>query len=446
MLQKILIATAVIIAASIAPAAAQNTVAITGAKILTVTHGVIDNGTVLVENGKISAVGADVQVPAGAQVIDARGKVVTPGLMDAGDALGLVEIPAEQITVDSTEYTDPLHPELRVLDALNPRSENLKVTRAEGITNALSEPATGNLIAGQSAVIRLDGDTVEQMVVKSPAALHINLGEESKLLYGPKGKPPETRMGQMAMLRQEFLKAQHYQAEHEAYAKRQSEKKSGKKADDPPNSDDERRRFGPPGVDLKMEALLAALEAKIPVVVHADRVSDLEMALRLADEFHLRLILADATGAWRLAGQLAARKIPVIVGPILEEPERMESVDVRLDNAARLYHAGVPIAIQTDTANDVRNLPFEVEYAIGHGLPEPAALEAVTINPARFFGVDNRLGSIEPGKEANLLVLDGMPFHVKTHVVTELIDGRVVDLSNHQTELYKFYKAKYGIN
>lgn len=444
MLRKIMIATAVIIAAGTAPIAAQNTVAITGAKILTVTHGVIDNGTVLVEDGKISAVGADVQVPAGAQVIDARGKVVTPGLMDAGDELGLVEIPAEQITVDSTEYTDPLHPELRVLDALNPRSENLKVTRAEGITNALSEPATGNLIAGQSAVIQLDGETVEQMVVKSPAALHINLGEASKLVYGPKNKPPETRMGQMAMLRQEFLKAQHYQAEHDAYAKRHSEKPE-KKNDDAADSE-EGRRPGPPGVDLRMEALVAALEGKIPVVVHADRVSDLEMALRLADEFHLRLILADAAAAWRLAGQLAARKIPVIVGPILEEPERMESVDVRLDNAARLYHAGVPIAIQTATANDVRNLPFEVEYAVGNGLPESAALEAVTLNPARFFGVDDRLGSLDPGKDANLLVLDGMPFHVKTHVIAELIGGRVVDLSNHQTELYKFYKAKYGIN
>ncbi|HEV2494786.1 MAG TPA: amidohydrolase family protein [Terriglobia bacterium] len=445
MLRKIVIAAAVIIAAGVAPAAAQNTIAITGAKVLTVSHGVIENGTVLVENGKIAAVGANVTVPTGAQVIDAHGKVVTPGLIDAGDALGLVEIPAEQITVDSTEYTDPLHPELRVLDALNPRSELLKVTRAEGITNALSEPATGNLIAGQSAVIQLDGETVEQMVVRSPAALHINLGEESKLVYGPKGKPPETRMGQMAMLRQEFLKAQHYKAEHEAYAKRQSEKKSQKKNDDSAPADEE-RRIGPPPRDLKMDALVAAMEAKIPVVVHADRVSDLEMALRLADEFHLRLILADAAAAWRLADQLATRKIPVIVGPILEEPERMESIDVRLDNAARLYRAGVPIAIQTATSNDVRNLPFEVEYAIGYGLPEPAALEAVTINPARFFGVDDRLGSIDPGKDANLLVLDGMPFHVKTHVVTELIDGRVVDLSNHQTELFKFYKANYGIN
>lgn len=439
---------------------AQASIAITGGRILTVTHGVIENGTVLVEGGKITAVGAGVPVPAGAQVIDAKGKVVIPGLIDAGDELGLVEIPAEQITVDSTEYDDPIHPELRVLDALNPRSELLKVARAAGITNALSEPEAGNLIAGQSAVIQLDGDTVEQMVVKTPAALDINLGEMSKTVYGTKGKAPETRMGQMAMLRQEFLEAQHYRAEQEAYKKRQGSPKAaaGNDPADPGNkqrqanpasggnqSNAERNPNTPPGRSLKMEALLAALDGKLPVVVRADRVSDLEMALRLADEFHLRLILAGAASAWRIADQLAAKKIPVIVGPVLEEPGRMEAIDVRLDNAARLYRAGVSLALRSDSSDDVRELPFEIEYAIANGLPDAAALEAVTINPARFFGVDDRLGSVEPGKQADLVVLDGPPFRVKTHVTTELIGGKVVDLSNHQTELYKFYQSKYGL-
>lgn len=411
------------------PALAQNTIAITGGRVLTISHGVIENGTVLVENGKIAAVGRDIKVPRGAQVIDARGNVVMPGLFDAGDKLGTVEIPALQITVDDTEYTAPLQPQLRVLDALNPESENLLVSRAAGITNSLSTPADGNLIGGQSAVIQLDGSTVDQMVVKSPAALHISLGEQSKMTYGVKNGAPETRMGEMAMLRQAFLKAQHYKEVQDAYA----QKNSGKEP------------AAPPARDLKMDAMVAALEGKIPVVARADRVSDMESALRLADEFHFHLILADAAAAWRIADQLAARKVPVIVGPILEEPGRMESVDVRLDNAARLYKAGVPIAIQTAADNEVRNLPFEVEYAISYGLPEDAALQALTLNPARFFGVDNRLGSIDQGKDANLIVLDGTPFRVKTHVLAELIDGKVVDLSNHQTRLYEFYKKKYGI-
>ncbi|HLW79596.1 MAG TPA: hypothetical protein VKU44_08360, partial [Terriglobia bacterium] len=365
MTPKLALIAAVTLSALARPVArAQAAIAITGGRILTVTHGVIEDGTVVIENGKITAVGAGVQVPAGAQVIDARGKVVMPGMIDAGDELGLVEIPAEQITVDSTEYSDPVHPELRVLDAVNPRSEVLKVTRAAGITNALSEPAAGNLIAGQSAVIQLDGETVEQMVVKTPAALHINLGEMSKTLYGAKGKAPETRMGQMAILRQQFLQAQHYRAEHEAYEKRQAEKKAaGSKKSDPETPGEESRSSAPPGRDLRMEALLAALDAKVPVVVRADRLSDIEMALRLADEFHLRLILAGAASAWRIADQLAARKIPVIVGPVLEEPGRMESIDVRLDNAARLVQAGVQVAIRTGSVDDVRELPFEVEYA-----------------------------------------------------------------------------------
>ncbi len=435
--------TVVLMAAALpaAPAlvSAQSVIAITGGRVITVTHGVIENGTVLVEDGKIAEVGSKVRVPAAAKVIDARGKVVMPGMFDAGDQLGLVESNGIPVTVDSTEYSDPLHPELRAIDALNPQSENIRVTRAAGITNAVSTPAAGNLIAGQSAVIQLDGATVDALVVRSPAALQINLGEPSKSVYGSKGKAPETRMGQMAMLRQEFLAAQHYQAEQEAYAHKWAAPKSG--------SEDagEAKPSAPPAKDLKMESLLAALGGQIPVVVRADRVSDIEMALRLGGEFHLRLILSGAAGAWRLADELAARRIPVIVGPILEEPERMESLDVRLDNAARLYQAGVRVAIQTAADNEVRDLPFEVEYAMSYGLPTEAAIEAVTLNPARFFGVEKRLGSLDVGKDANLIVLDGEPFRVKTHVVTELIGGKVIDLANHQTELYEFYRKQYGL-
>ncbi len=439
MIRKSWIAAALMLALGVSMANAQSVIAIQGGKLLTVTHGVIENGTILIQDGKIKEVGADVRVPPDAKVIDARGKVVMPGMFDAGDQLGLVEIPAERITVDSTEYTDPLHPELRVLDALNPRSEMIRVARAGGITNATSTPAEGNLIAGQSAVIKLDGETVDQLVVKSPAALVINLGEASKQTYGAKNRPPETRMGQMAMLRQEFLKAQHYRDEREAYAKKStaasgdnSKPESGKPS-------------APPARDLKLDVLVQALEGKLPVVIRADRVSDLEMALRLADEFKLHIVLADAAAAWRIADQLAAKRIPVLVGPILEAPDSMESLDVRLGNAALLAKAGVPIALQTSSSISVRDLPFEVEYAIAYGLPEDTALAAVTLNPAKFFGVDDRLGSLDVGKAANLIVLDGEPFRVKTAVVAELIGGKVVDLSNHQTELYNYYKKKYGI-
>jgi imidazolonepropionase-like amidohydrolase len=441
MIRRLLLTFILILTASALPVRAQDIIAITGGRLLTVTRGVVENGTLLIEKGKIVAVGSGLRIPPGAKVIDARGKVVMPGMIDAGNRLGLVEIPAEGITVDSTEYTEPVQPDLRVLDALNPRSELLRVARAAGITNALSAPSEGNLVAGQSAFLNLDGETAEEMLVKSPVALHINLGEASKQTYGSKGKPPDSRMGQMAMLRQAFLKAEHYRAEHEAYARKQAEKKAGEALEEGKDS----KPAAPPARDLKMEALVAALEGKLPVVIKAQRVSDIEMALRLADEFHLKLMVSHATAAWRIADKLAAKKIPVIVGPIQEEPARMESLDARLDNAALLHKAGVPIAILTDGDTDVRELPLAVEYAIAYGLPDDAAVAAVTINPARFFGLEDRLGSLEVGKLANLIVLDGMPFYLKTHVVAELINGKLVDLSNHQTQLYEFYRKMYKI-
>jgi imidazolonepropionase-like amidohydrolase len=385
-----------------------------------VSNGVIEDGTVLIEDGKIAGVGSNVKIPAGTEIIDGRGKVVMPGMIDAGDQLGLVEIPFEHVTDDSNETTDPVHPELRVIDALNTQSENIRVARPAGITNAVVAPGGANVLAGQGTVIQLDGESISKMVVKSPAALYINLDEESKATYGDKDRTPKTRMGTMALLRQTFLKAQHYQTN---------------------------RRSGPQneGRDLKMEALEAALNREVLVVVHANRVGDIDSALRLADEFNLRIAIAGGTGAWRLAGELARRNVPVIVGPIFQAPVRIEDVDMRLDNAALLNKAGVRIAVQTASASGVRDLWFQVGYLIAHGLPPDVAVAALTKNPAEIFGVQDRLGTIDVGRDANLLVLDGEPFLVKTHVETVLIEGRKVDLSNHQTELFRIYKEKYGI-
>jgi imidazolonepropionase-like amidohydrolase len=404
----------------VAPLTCQNPIAITHTRILTVSNGVLEDGTVLVENGKIAAVGANVRLPAGTEVIDGRGKVVMPGMIDAGDQLGLVEIPFEHVTDDSNETTDPVHPELRVIDALNTQSENIRIARPAGITNAVVTPGGANVFSGQSAVIQLDGDTVSQMVVKSPVALHVNLDEESKATYGDKDRAPKTRMGAMALLRQWFLKAQHYQMERRAAAQTVER-------------------------DLNMDALVAALDREIPVVIHANRVGDIDSALRLADEFNLRIVIAEGVAAWRLAPELAKRNIPVIVGPILRAPVRIEDIDMRLDNAALLNKAGVKIAVQTASVNGVRDLWFAMDYLIANGLPPDVALAAVTKNPAEIFGVQDRLGTLAVGRDADLIVLDGEPFRVRTHVLTVLIDGKKVDLSNHQTELFREYKEKYGI-
>jgi len=406
----------------------QSPLAITGVRILTPGQELPLSGTVLMKDGKIIAVGSHITIPSDARIIDGRGKVVIPGLFDAGNQLGLVEIPFVSITDDSTEYTDPVHPELRVVDAFNSRSENIRVARPAGITYSLVMPSGGNVIAGQSAIIQLDGESAEQMVLKSPAALHINLGEASKETYGNKEHTPKTRMGEMALLRQAFLRAQHFSAAQAASPASQG-------------SHDEK-----PGRDLKMEALIAALNREIPVVIHANRLSDIESAIRLADEFNLRLVLSEAASAWRIADQLAQRRIPVIVGPILRAPGRIESIDLRLDNAAILHNAGVTVALQTGSSNGVSDLWFAVGYGMANGLSADAALAAVTINPASIFGMQNRLGTIEPGKDATLLLLDGDPFLVNTHVLKVFIAGKEVNLTNHQTQLYELYKKKYDIH
>ena len=394
----------------------QTPIAITGARVETVSSGIIESATVVIEHGKVSAVGKNVPVPAGAEIIDGRNKIVIPGLIDSGDQLGLVEIPSISVTDDSNESTDPVHPELRVIDALNIGSENIRVARTEGVTNAVVTPGGSNVVSGQSAVIQLDGDSAAVVLVKSPAALHINLGEISKQTYGDKDKAPKTRMGTIAILRQAFLNAQHYEA-------------SGKRPR-----------------DLKMEALLSALKGDIPVVIHANRAGDIESAFRLADEFHLRITLSEVASAWRFADELARRKIPVIVGPIFSAPIRSELADLRRDNAALLTKAGVTVAIQTGSVNGVRDLWFAVGSAMANGMSPDAALASVTLNPARMFGVDDRLGSIQVGRDANLLILDGEPFLAKTHVLAVFIGGKKVDLTNHQTQLFDAYKTKYGID
>lgn len=422
---------AVIAAAAWAiPGRAAEVVAIRGARIYTVTDGIIENGTILIEKDRIQAVGRDLAIPPGAKVIDAPGRVVIPGLIDAFDQLGLEEIPAESITVDSTEFTDPVHPALRVIDSLNPQSEGIRVTRAEGITNALSVPSEGNVLAGQSVLIQLSGNTADEMTMRAPVAMHISFGEAARREYGPRNRSPQTRMGVAAVLRAALIKGQNYAARWDDYRKKLGEweaKKEGK----PPAAPDH---------DLDMEALLPVLRGELPVIASARRLDDILTAIRIAEEFHLRLILSHATEAYRIAPLLAEKKIPVLVGPIREEPLRIEALGARLENAALLAKAGVKIAIGTDDVQNVRNLPLDVGFAIAYGLSPDEALRAVTLNPAEIFGVVDLLGSISKGRLANLVLLSGPPFETRSRVERLWIRGVEVSLTNHQTELRDKYK------
>lgn len=401
--------------------------AIVGGRVYTMTGPPIEDGTVIVEGGKIKEVGAGLRPPREATVIDADGAWVFPGFIESHTALGLTEVSAVESMRDEDEDTDPVLPQLRALDAYNTESALIPVARLHGITAALTSPWEGNVFGGTGAIVRLDGDAPDAVTVRDRAALIVNFGERPKARYGARKKLPSTRMGIAALVRQELTAALDYRARWEVYENGVENGKAKR-----------------PDRDLKMEALLPALAGEIPVLARAHRVDDILTAVRLADEFGLRLVLSHATEAYKAAELLAQKKIPVVVGPISTQPDRVETLGAIYDNAARLHAAGVSIAIQTgDSAGDalsVRMLPYEAGLAVAYGLPWEEAIRALTVNPAEIFGVADRIGSLQPGLEANLFVAEGDPLQPMTRLRHLMIAGRPIPLTSRQTELYETWR------
>ncbi|RME47164.1 MAG: hypothetical protein D6795_14450 [Deltaproteobacteria bacterium] len=414
-----------------------------GGRIFTVTQGTLEKGDILIEGERIAAVEPSIEAPPGARIIDVTGKSVYPGLIEAYNHLGLVEIWAVEATVDIDEHSDPITPQVSVVDAIHPDSALIPVGRITGVTSALCAPAAGNVMAGTSALIHLDGHRVSEMVIHAPAALHITLGEPARGRYPDRS--PMTRMGVAALLRETFTKAVEYREKLERYAREQKAWEAQEKdPESPPETSAEaakRQEPEKPARDLLLEALLPVLSGKIPVVATANRLGDIETALRLADTFGFRLVLHGATDGYKIAEELAARDIPVIVHPILTQPSSMETLGVIYENAARLAAAGVRIALHTKSPHNVRNLPFEVGRTVAFGLPWEKALEAVTINPATIFGVADEIGSLEPGKYADLVVVDGDIFQPLSRTEHLFIAGREIPFENHDTRLLERYRT-----
>jgi imidazolonepropionase-like amidohydrolase len=385
--------------------------AVVGARVLTGTGLEIDNGVVLIEGGKIKAVGpaASVQVPPGAKVVDAAGRVVTPGLVDSHSHLGLG--PSGGVTEDN-ETSNPVTPELRIIDSIHPEGEGpdeLQFRRAlaEGVTAVVARPGSGNVIGGQSAVLKLRGGTVDDMVILFPADMKMALGRKGA--YASKGVMPTTKMGAAYLVRKALVEAAEYGQALERYDK--------EKAKNP--------KAAPPARDLGKEALLKVVRREIPVHIHVDSSDDIMTAVRLAEEFKfLRLSLGHAVEAYKVAGELARRGVTVVVGP------QMTAYDDegRLVNlAGYLAGKGVPVDIMTD-ADVVQEsfLRYQAAIAVKYGMDPKEALKSITFNPARTMGLEGRIGSLEPGKDADLVVFDGDPFDVATRTVAVFIDGRIV--------------------
>jgi len=405
------------------------TYAIRNARIVTVTGPIIENGTVVIANGRISAVGAGVPVPSGAKIIDAKGLSVYPGMIDADTEIGLTEIGSVAGSVDTNEIGDN-NANIHVDVAIRPDSSHIAVTRVNGITTAVSAPR-GGLIAGQSAILNLDGWTPREMIVKSPAAMHVNWpggggGRGEFGGFGQQRSVAELRREQDRQI--ENLKKILHDAAAYGDAK-------DARAKDPalPKQD----------VDLKLEALIPVVRGQMPVVINVSMERDIRAVIAFASEMKLKVIISGGIEAYKVADQLKARNIPVIVGPVLRMPAREDDpYDAAFTNAGLLSKAGVKIAFQTNDSAYSRNLPYHAGMAAAFGLPKDEALKAVTIYPAEIFGIADRVGSVEQGKIANLIVTDGDPLEIRTQIKHVFIAGRDIPLTSRHTELYEKYKAR----
>jgi imidazolonepropionase-like amidohydrolase len=402
-------------------------IALRGGKLLTVSHGVIENGVVVMQNGKITAVGpASTAIPAGAKVIDVTGMTVYPGLIDAETRLGLTEVSADRMTDDTSEPSDEIMPHMHVYDAFHAETALIPVARINGVTNAVVAPGAGDTLPGQDAFIQLAGKAADEMLVVRDVALPLNFtGRQRRNESFATAKFPQTRMGMAAQLRQAFIDAQDYESKLTAYDK--------KKAADPDKAGP------PPKRDLKLEALLPYLHGQKPMVLAAEEPNDLQTVLDMAKEYHLKVILNHLAHSSEVLDKVAASGFPVIVGPIYEQPKEWERYDAVYRLPAEMAKRGIKIAFATYDAHNARNLPYAAGYAVGFGLPADEALKALTLNPAQMFGVDKDLGSLDVGKMANVVVANGDPLDVKTDVKHVFIGGVEIPLVSKQTELRDRY-------
>lgn len=395
--------------------------AIRAGRILTVSGGEVTNGLILIRDGKIAAIGKDISCPPGIRIIDAPDGTVCPGLIDSFTNLGTTGPGSEM--PDDDEATSPLTPQLQITDSFNPDNEYIPLARQSGVTTVLTAPGEGNLLTGQSALIRLAGGGLAEMLIRFPAGVHGSLGELAKARYGAKQQLPSTRMGSAALLRQTFIQAREYLEKLIRY----EQKKSAALAAAKTGQGTTAAEVEPPAQDQKLQALIPLLKGELPWIVRANRQDDIVTALRLADEFSLKLVINHGAEAWKLADRLAEKKIPVLAGPSGSYFQLNETADASFENAARLSRAGVKIAFQTGSARNFAGLLDEARRAVAHGLPAAEALKALTLYPAQIFGVDDQLGSLEPGKRADLVMFDGDPLAGTARVRMTVIGGQVFE-------------------
>jgi imidazolonepropionase-like amidohydrolase len=401
-------------------------IAIRGGTVHTLAGPDIDGGTVVIENGLISAVGTDVPVPAGAQVIDATGLQVYPGLFDAMSQLGLTEIGAVDVTNDYMELGE-YNPHLLAMTAVHPASELIPVARANGITHTVTAPmARSGGIGGQGSLINLDGWTVEDMVIEPSVGL---------VLSWPSLQTRRFNYATFSTTQRSFREAEEqYQA-------------SIKQLEDWLESARDYKAALAAGIemepDLKLAALVKVVDGELPLLVSANSEREINDALDFAKENEVRMILVNPREAWKVSDRLAEEGVPVILGPTQSLPREEDwAYDQVYATPGQLYAAGVKFCFASFDASASRNLPYEAGTAVAYGLPKAEALNALTINSAEILGVGDRLGTIETGKIANIVVTDGDPLEIQTQVLRIVINGLISNTDNKQKALYEKYRAR----
>jgi imidazolonepropionase-like amidohydrolase len=387
--------------------------AVKGEKILTITNGIIEDGVVLIEEGKIVDVGADIVVPEDVKVLES--KVVMPGLVEAHCHIGIWEEKIGWAGSDGNEMTDPATPHMRAIDAIKANAEEggLEAALYEGITTAQVLPGSANVIGGTGLVMKTaHKPTIDQMVIRNPSGMKIAFGENPMRVYGKeKNVLPSTRMGVAGVLRDWLLKTQNYVEKKEKF------------------KDDTDKL---PEKDIKLESLEPVLKKEIPFRAHAHRADDVATAVRICEEFGVDMSWEHATEGHRIAEWIADKKIPAVWGPSLAAKGKWEMRELSFETPLALYDAGVKFAIQTDAVGStIRFLPICAALSVKAGLPYEYALKAITIIPAEIIGVADRVGSIEKGKDADLRLLDGEPLEYMTKCEKVIIEGKVVK-SNYQ--------------
>lgn len=402
-------------------------IAITGATIHTVTQGVIPNGTIVFEDGRITAIGANATVPTNALRVDASGKHIYPGLVDAHSQMGMYEIGGIGVTIDVNEIGD-FNPNVRAHVAVNPESRHIGVARSNGVLVTVSSP-TGGLVSGLSAAMMLDGWTWEQMALKPEAALVINWPPTTGGFGGFGGGGPfggggggniEARYDEsIRELREFFATARAYRTARGAAPDRHPS-------------------------DVRLEAMIPVVAGQVPVMVVANELRQIQDAVTWAAEEGVRMVLVGGRDAGYVADLLARRQIPVLLSSVLASPNRQwEPFDSEYSLPARLHAAGVRFGIAGGTSSAyAHRLPYEAGAAIAYGLPEEEALRAVTLYPAQFLGFADRVGSLEVGKDATLLITTGSPLEYSTIVEQAFIEGRMIDMEDAHKRFFEKYSEK----